>query len=250
MRLAAFQANFELFHTLVDKNDTISELVATCNSQPKDQSLSYIPPEAFLNEEFPRKYQALLPGTIKLAYEAAESLARDNPILQVGSVQHGRLRSWATDRAIERLIKTGQLPFDYDWHDYAKPTGKYLRVRLESSIMSVSLVSNCSKPPRKVEYRSNNALGNSQAELFPETVEEQKITGLPYFLLVHGHKNPDFAHIGMPAPDSKTWAHISPNLMQLPHENLTKDVPPVKAVDTEAVLSFKEDLAKWQHDQK
>lgn len=204
----------------------------------------------FLEDQFPEKLRTLIPPAIKKAYEAADSLALDSPILQVGSAlgNSGRLRAWAADLAIERLIQTGQLPFDYDWANYAKPTGKYLRIRLESSLMSVSLVARPKKPPRKVIFRNNNALGNPQFDLFPDTQSEVKIEGLPNFVLVHGHTKPDFAHIGMPNPNLNRWGYISSNLMSLPHQIKSIDAVPVEAADEEAVLSLKQELEKWQKD--
>ena len=50
-----------------------------------------------------------------MAYARAHPLISQEPILQVRSAENpgGRVISWACDFAVERLIKTGQWPFDY-----------------------------------------------------------------------------------------------------------------------------------------
>lgn len=217
-----------------------------------DKMARYVNPEAFLDDQLTLKYRAMIPATIEQAYKAAEDLAQDQPILQVESAvaNRGRLRAWATDLAIERLIKTGRWPFDYDWASFEKPTGKYLRIKLESSLMSVSLVPDHRIPPRQVKFRTNNALGNPTGDLFEQfelTPKKDEIRGLPYFVLVHGHQKPEFAHIGMPCPEKQVWTYKTPNLFHMPHL-VIDELPPTEAEDQEAILTLKEELRKWQRD--
>ncbi len=86
----------------------------------------------FLTDQLPLAHQSMIPTTLKTAYAAAADLAKDQPILQTPSAldNRGRLVAWAVDRAFELLIKTGKWPYDYSWEPFAKPTGRFLRIRL------------------------------------------------------------------------------------------------------------------------
>src|SRR5438105_2231460 len=86
--------------------------------------------ELFLLDQFSKMHQSFLPTAIKSAYEIANILIRNEPILNVESAKynHGRVRQFAVDLAIERLITSGKLPFDYKWKSFSKPTGKFLQI--------------------------------------------------------------------------------------------------------------------------
>jgi hypothetical protein len=202
----------------------------------------------FLNDQISPAQRALIPPTLKQAYAAADKVASENPILDVQSArdQHGRVRSWAVDLAFEKLIDTGQWPFDYAWAWFDKPTGRYLRIRTEAATLTISLIDEPSKPPRHVKFRQNNAFDN-EPSLFPEMDEERKIGGMPGFLLVHGHKTLDFANVGMAHPKKRRWLYRTGNLMLTPHEFID-DLPPVEAEDEEAILTLKQEIQKWSRD--
>lgn len=208
----------------------------------------YVEAGHFLNDQITPAQRSLIPTTLRQAYAAAEKVAKENPILDVISAQdqRGRVRSWAVDLAFEKLIKTGQWPFDYAWAWFNKPTGRYLRIRTEAATLSISLVDDPSKPPRHVKFRQNNAFGNMQT-LFPEINESLKIEGLPGFVLAHGHKEPEFAHLGMTHPKKREWLYRTANLMKTPHA-IEDDLPPVEAEDEEAILSLKQEIEKWSRD--
>jgi len=213
---------------------------------------TYIKPSIFLDDQITPAQRSLIPSSIEQAYKLADEIAAENPMLNVPSASQGRLRSWATDLVFQRLIESGAWPFDFDWKSFDKPTGKYLRIKLESSLMSISLVNNTKKPPRRVGFRANNALGNAQTDLFEDYTKEKKIEGLPSFILIHGHTAPDFAHIGMPHPEYNSWKFLSSNLFT---ELRTMVKPPQEEVaqveaEQEAVLTLKETLRKWQRDNK
>ena len=202
----------------------------------------------FLDDQIPAAHRSLIPTTLRQAYAAADELAAESPILEVPSAvdQRGRLRSWSVDLAFERLIKTGRWPYDCTWAYWSKPTGRYLRIRTEAATLSLSLVDNPKKPPRKVKFRQNNAFANKPS-LFPEFDEERRISGVPGFILVHGHKSLDFSHIGMSHPTKRRWIYRTANLMNTPHE-IASDLPPVEAEDEEAILTLKQEIEKWARD--
>lgn len=202
----------------------------------------------FLNDQISPAQRSLIPTTLRQAYAAAEKLATETPILDVPSAQdqRGRIRSWAADLAFEKLIKTGVWPFDYTWAWFGKPTGRYLQIRTEAATLSISLVDDPSKPPRHVKFRRNNAFANMPA-LFPEMNDDLKIEGRPGFVLAHGHKTPEFAHLGMAHPERREWLYRTMNLMKTPHA-IEDDLPPVEAEDEEAILSLKQEIEKWLRD--
>lgn len=214
--------------------------------------MTLIPPDVFLEDQFPRRHWPHVPKILKGAYTAVDTLVADEPILQVESARDnkGRLISWATDLAFQRAIENGQLPFDFRWKEFSKPTGRYLEVRLPHSVLSISKVANPNKQPRNVVFRENARFSNQPFFDLPEFADEQEITGLPHFLLIHGDKQPDFAHIAMPHPvHMRDFRHRTPNLMHLPHE-VEREVPGVEDTDTdfESTELLKEEINKWRRD--
>ena len=202
----------------------------------------------FLRDQLSSKRQAMLPPTIRTAYKAADDLAKDQPILEVPSAvdNRGRVVAWAVDVAVERLIKTGQWPFDYHWVHFAKPTGRYLQIRFGAATMSVSQVERPKKPPRHAVFRGNAAMMNYKF-LFPEMEERRRIDGFPAFVLIHGHQELNFIHIGMSYPRRRKWLYRTPNLLLTPHA-IESTEPPIEARDEEAIISLKEEIAKWRRD--
>jgi hypothetical protein len=205
----------------------------------------------FLRDQLTRPRQAMLPPTLRTAYKAAADLAKDEPILEVASAadNRGRLVSWAVDVAIERLIKTGKWPFDYEWKYFEKPTGRYLQIQFGAATMSVSQVERPKKPPRHALFRGNAAMMNYKF-LFPEMEERRKIDGLPAFVLIHGHQELNFIHIGMAYPRRRKWLYRTPNLLLTPHA-IESTEPPIEAQDEESIITLKElkeEIAKWRRD--
>jgi hypothetical protein len=170
--------------------------------------------------------------------------------LQVPSADdnRGRIISWAVDFAIERLIKSGQWPFDYEWKQFAQPTGRYLEVRLSHSVLSISQVTNPGKQPRNVVFRENGRLNNEPFFDLDEFREEREVQGLPHFLLIHGHQELNFAHLAVPhSLHLRDYIYRSPNLMNMPHE-VPIDAPPVEETEFEAAMTLKEEIERWRKD--
>lgn len=117
-------------------------------------------------------------------------------------------------------------------------------MRLGASMMSVSQVSRPKKPPRHAVFRANAAMENARF-LFPEMEAERQIAGLPGFVLIHGHQELNFAHIGMAYPSKRRWLYRTPNLLLAPHA-VDNSEPPVEAVDEEAIVTLKEEIEKWR----
>jgi hypothetical protein len=206
--------------------------------------------EHFLSDQIAVRYRPLIPTTLKTAYAAVRVLVKQEPILQVLSAEdnHGRLISWAVDLGIERLIKTGQWPFDCRWREFAKPTGHYLEVRLSHSLLTISQVTDPEKQPRNVVYRENARLNNEPFFDLEEFKDEREVRGLPHFLLVHGHQELNFAHLAVPHTlHARDYIYRTPNLMNMPHE-VPMGVPAVEETGFEAAMTLKEEIEKWQKD--
>jgi len=194
----------------------------------------------------------VVPALLKTAYAAVADMVKDNPILQIQSAQdnRGRFISYAVDFGLQRAIEAGALDCDCRWRSFAKPTGRYLELRFSHSTASVSQVAVAAKQPRNVVFRDNARLNNQRMFDFEEFRDELWVTGVPHFLLVHGHQSLDFAHFGVPSSTSKTrYSWLSPNLMNLPHEVVSNQP---KAEDTDFNLDdlnlLKEDIDKWRRD--
>jgi hypothetical protein len=207
--------------------------------------------KAFLDNQLPAKYRAELPQAFVSAYQAVEVLAKDEPILNVESarINRGHLRAWGADLAVERLLRSGKWPFDFDWANYGRPTGKWLRVRLPSSTLSISQVARPKLIPREADFRTNNVLNNMPFLDIGDFRDEEKIRGLPHFLLAHGYQGLDFIHVGLPHPHAADHGYIyqTPNLLNQVR-TIEADLPPPEAADAQAVVELVEELKKWWQD--
>ncbi len=205
--------------------------------------------EAFLRDQVPLTLRSMVPTTMKTAYEAAALLIRDEPILNVGSAQPGRIIQWAVDLGFERLCQSGQWPFDFRWRHFERPTGRYLEILPSHSVMTISQVADPLKQPRDVVFRANKRLsGQGWLTGLPQPEDEKLSGGVPHILLIHGHQELNFAHLGIPRDEHHKGYHFrTPNLMLMPHV-VTSTEAPVEETDAEAVVTLKEEIDKWRRD--
>lgn len=212
-------------------------------------------PERFLLDQIPLKVQRLLPPRLKLAYEAVDQLFAGTPMLQIPTARdnRGRFLSWAVDWSLKGLIESGGWNVDFRWSLFAHPTGHYLEVLLPHSTLSVSQVRFWQEQPRDVVFRENARLGNSQMDFWKlpeEDGDNEDAHGPLSLLLVHGHKELEFAHIGVPHKHHEHgYIYQTPNLLRLLHEVPSPDVPPPEQeIDVDELLTLKADIEKWQRD--
>ena len=208
----------------------------------------------FVDSEFPVKFQRLLPPALKTAYDAVNALFKSEPLFDVESARIGKghVIAWAVDKQIERLVASGQLPFDARWVPFEKPTGKFLQLRLSTSTLSVNQLPYSHSVPRRADFRANRILNNNPCFDLPEFAEERKVTGLPHLLLTHGYQTLSFSHIGILNPHAERfgWIYRTPNLLDIPHV-VSSELPPVEGVDAEADVSLKElkeEIIRWVND--
>jgi hypothetical protein len=180
-------------------------------------------------------------------------------MLQIPSAKddRGRITSWAVDFAIKGLIESGAWPVDFRWQPFAKPTGVYLEVVLPHSRLTISQVAIWNEQPRNVVFRQNARLGNYQLP-FPgfEAEEDDGIgaetaSGPISLLFVHGHKDLQFAHIGIPhRHHGLGYVYQTPNLMRLLYEAAPPDTPPPEAeVNVDELMSLKDEIERRLKDE-
>jgi hypothetical protein len=208
--------------------------------------------EAFLLDQVPLALRAMIPTTLKTAYGAAVVVIAEEAIFSVPSAQdnRGRIIQWAVDFGFEKLVKSGQWPFDCRWRPFEKPTGRYLEIAPSHSVITISQVADPRHQPRDVRFRENKRL-NNQGWLtnLPDPRGLPSTSGLPHILLVHGYQDLSFAHLGIPNEDHKQgYVYRSPNLMRLPHEVPSSPEPPVEETDIDAVMTLKDEIDKWRRD--
>jgi hypothetical protein len=205
--------------------------------------------EAFLRDQITLAQRSLVPTTMKTAYEAAAVLIKDEPILNVTSAKdnHGRIIQWAVDLSFERLVQSQQWPFDFRWRYFERPTGRYLEIHPTHSVLTISQVADPSKQPRDVRFRANKRL-SGQGWLTGLRPDDEESSGVPHILLVHGHQELHFAHLGIPKDEQRKGYHYrTPNLMLMPHIVVSSEPPP-ENTDIEAVMTLKEEIDKWRRD--
>ena len=231
------------------KNGKLSDTVAERPSQPTDGS-TVNEGHHFLLDQMPMVLRPLIPSTLNAAYKAADLVIDNEPIFKVPSARdnRGRIISWAVDLGIEKLVQSGQWPFDYRWQTFQRPTGRYLEVHLSHSVLTVSQVAEPKMQPRDVHFRANKRLNNQGFLDFVEFQKEREVCGLPHILLVHGYQTLTFAQLGIPNErHSDGYAYRTPNLMKMPHVVLSPEPPP-EDTDFEVVMTLKEEIDKWRRD--
>jgi hypothetical protein len=202
----------------------------------------------FLKDQLPSSARALIAPTLKSAYADAKRVTELEPIFKVPTAvdNRGRIVSWATDLAFERLLQTKQWNFDYRWRDFALPTGRYLEIRLSHSVLSISQVANPAGQPRDVAFRENGRLNNEPFFDLDEFKDNREVSGLPHFILVHGHQQLTFAHVGVPHSEfRRAWIYRTPNLLTMPHV-VVSDLPPQERTDFQATMQLKEEIDRWR----
>jgi len=207
--------------------------------------------EAFLQDQVPLALRPLIPATLKTAYAAADALIKAEAILQVASAadNRGRIVQWGVDLAFERLVKSGQWPFEHRWRYFARPTGRYLEIRPSHSVLTISQVADPKKQPRDVRFRENKRLA-SQGWLagLPNPNESPVPGGEPHVLLVHGHQKLNFAHLAIPNEDHrKGYSFRTSDLLMMPHA-VEEPEHPMEDTDIEAVMTLKDEIDKWRRD--
>ena len=207
------------------------------------------PAEAFLLDQVPMALRTKVPTVLKTAYAAAKAIIADEPILNIPSAEDnwGRFTQWAVDFGFLRLVQSGDWPFDARWRMFAKPTGRYLEIAASHSLITISQVAEARKQPRDAVFRANKRLNNQGVFKFGEE-DDERAQGLPHILLVHGHQQLDFAHLGVPNEDQgKGYLYRTPNLLLMPHEVVAPE-PAVEQTDIEAVMTLKEEIDRWRRD--
>ena len=226
-------------------------MVAYDDAQPRECLMDIPTAEQFLLNQVPLRHRILFPPVLKSAYAAVDAIVKAEPVLQIPSAEdnRGRIVSWAVDHGFKRLIESGAWPVDYRWSYFAKPTGRYLQIRLSHSALSVSQVADPTIQPRDVIFRQNARLNNREPYFALKEFDDTRfVVGLPSFLFIHGHQELAFAHIGVPHPiHRRDYIYRTPNLLTLPHE-IPSDLPPVEDTDTEEVMSLKEEIDRWRRD--
>jgi hypothetical protein len=210
--------------------------------------------EQFLLDQIPPRVQRLIVPRLKLAYAAAEEHIKATPMLQIPTAadDKGRIITWAVDYSIKGLIDSGEWKADYSWQPYARPTGCYLEIRLPHSTLSISQVKFSQEQPRNVVFRENARLGNSQISFpgFGGEEEDDAVAGRPSFLLVHGHKTLEFAHIGIPHKHHEHgYIYQTTNLMKMPYDVPASELVPAEPKrNVDELLTLKAEIEKWQQD--
>lgn len=237
---------------MVDKNGVISDMVALARPQPI-RGVAVVHAEAFLQDQLPMGLRSMIPTTLKAAYEQAAVLMKSEPILNVTSARDnaGRIIQFAVDLGFQRLVESQQWPFDFRWRPFARPTGRYLEIRPSHSVITISQVADPKFQPRDVLFRANKRLNNQGwIKGLPNPKDDGSSYGLPHILLVHGHQELSFAHVGIPnETHHQGYIYRTPNLMMMPHVVPTIE-PAVEKTDFEAVMTLKQEIDKWRRDNR
>ncbi len=214
--------------------------------------MSPIIAKRFVDAELPPSQRVVIAPALRSAYAAVDQLYQQEPLFSVESaiIGKGHIVAWAVDRQIERLLVSGQLPYDYRWSPFERPTGKYLQIRLPMSTLSVSQLALPTDVPRHAHFRQNRILSNAPFLNLEGFEEESQIGGLPHLLLAHGYQQLSFAHLGVlhPEPHRFGWIYRTPNLLKEVHVVET-DMPSEEAADAEAVVTLRDEIARWVREQ-
>lgn len=189
----------------------------------------------------------MLPTALRRAYAAASRLMETEPFLATpgGKFQRGDLIAVASECEIERLIVSGQLPFERSWEPYARPTGLHLVIWTARARLTISQVVDADIKPRHAYFRDNYAMTNHRYlfDFMNEELDNRKER--KHLLLMHGYKDLTFAHLAVPHAKKNQIIAKSPNLANLPH-SIADDLPqpegPTDSPDPEALDAIRKYL--------
>ncbi|WP_397540490.1 hypothetical protein [Roseomonas mucosa] len=177
------------------------------------------PAQDFLDQEVALDLRPLFPAALKRAYATANRLIRDVPALATtgGRLQRGDLIAAAAEYEVEKLVTTGQLPFDCSWEPYARPTGLHLVVYTSAARLTINQVEDPRHKPRSAVFRENYGLANKPYLFDYMNEEELRRTGRKHLLLIHGYQDLNFAHLAVPHGTRNHHIAKTPNLLLMPH---------------------------------
>ncbi len=184
------------------------------------------PAQEFVDEEVPASLRHLFPSLLRRAYVVADDIIDRHLQFQTpgGRFQRGDLIMICTAFELEKLVESGDLPFDGRWEDFAKPTGKHYVLRSRRACITTSQVEDPSKKPRNAVHRTNYGEMNDLF-LFEEMRVDVAADERRHLLFLHGYQDLNFAHIAYPHPEKNRHIYRTNNLMWMPHE-ATSDLPP------------------------
>lgn len=209
--------------------------------------VSTIDPKRLIDQGLPASVRSQLALAIYRGYALVEALRNDVALLkwEVGYDLLGYLRRVAVEFEIKRLIDNGNVPQTYryriGWN--AAQNCRHIEVFNERCVVTVSQVQQPGAIPRLAVFRTNLGIGNYQLAFDFENgrvndgryAEAKKI---PYFLLTHGYGKavPDFAFLGIPAPDVRSWIFKLDLLSESRHIRLV----PEERVESNDIVSLKQ----------
>lgn len=206
--------------------------------------------QELFESEVPRKHQREVPNALVRAYDLTKALMEDTPFLNTdgGLNARGHLIQCAVDYQLVRLIESGIWPFDYEWTDYSRPTGKHLRVISKNSIFTVSRLQNENQFPRSANFRNNLRLNNDPAQLsffYDETLKKENLSKDKFhFILGHGYHVPDFARFYIPHSEKNTWNWRTENIMD-EKRIVQSDAPAEEKTKKKIEPEIKEEFKEW-----
>jgi hypothetical protein len=209
--------------------------------------------QSFVNEEFPRALQALLPEALRRAYEQVAELMADTSFLAMegASTTSGVLIKDSVDHQLIKLIDSGKLPFDYMWDSHARPTGKHLKLLPKNTVITMSQLQQPKQFPRRAVFRNNQRLNNREPQmlLFKNDLQDSldDTRGRPHMVLGHGYQELNFACIYVPHSHQKHWNWRTPNLLEQPY-TVSSDLPPVEQAADESEPTIKEEFLEWRRE--
>jgi hypothetical protein len=206
------------------------------------------PAQAFLLDQIPVPQRAVIPTTLKSAYDAFKQLVKDEPILNVESARQnwGRFIQFSVDLAFERLVESGRWGQGCTWKSFSKPTGRFLEVAFSHSTLTISQVADPTKQPRDVGFRENL---RTRSQMCMEFIKDDEPPSGPiHILLLHGHQELTFAHLAIPEPEIRRGFQTrTGNLLAMPHE-VTQPEPAMEDTDFELVMQIKTEIDRWRRD--
>ena len=203
--------------------------------------------ETFIQQEVPVDVRALFPQRFQSAYDAVDALTREYRFLQTPTAKYtkGHLIALAVEHGLQALIDSGKWSVrDYSYVSYTKPTGKYLRIETQNSIVTISQLQQRRRQPRKATFRQNAKFNNApflNFIEFPGPLEEGTV---PHLIIGHGYQTLTFVQVGIPHPEHKhEWLALTRNAFDELRE-VTSDLVPEEAPNVEATLELKEAVKK------
>lgn len=206
--------------------------------------------EQFVHAQVPAEITGKIPDVLRSAHKVVDEVMSEFSFFQTpgGEYARGDLINYSVEYQVSKLIDAGAWAYEYSWEYYTNRNGKYLKIKTNEADLTIKQVQRVYGFPADSLFRDRCRTKNIPNQLYLTGPGlDPPATSRPFLILGHGHRNLDFAFIGLPHQSERTWLYCSDNLMPSLIE-LEENGPAVEDIPNDLMISLKDELMEQLKD--